>query len=134
MQCNSHRDERIAELERCAYILCRCALHVHRETVYPELDRPCGDPLRRRHAAPAIDARNGSPLLVLSCSDHVKSPLHRALELIEIEARRYGGAVGATALLSRVPLSALLETLAGRIALDAKPSQVIETNLAKPAR
>ena len=85
-------------------------------------------------AAPAIDARNGSPLLVLSCSDHVKSPLHRALELIDIEARRYGGAVGAAALLSRVPLSALLETLAGRIALDAKPSQVIETKLAKPAR
>ena len=85
-------------------------------------------------AAPAIDVRNGSPLLVLSCSDPVKSPLHRALELIDIEARRYGGAVGATMLLSSVPLSALLGTLAARIGLDAKPSQVIETNLAKAKR
>jgi len=85
-------------------------------------------------AAPAISVRSGAPLLVLSCSDHAKSPLHRALDLIDIEARRFGGALGACAPLSSIPLPALLQTLAARIGLDAKTSQVIETNLPKPSR
>jgi hypothetical protein len=85
-------------------------------------------------AAPTIAPSSGEPLLVLSCSDPVKSPLHRALELIDIEAARCGGALGSTALLSSVPLQTLLGSLAARMGLAAKPAQIIETNLPKPPR
>ena len=85
-------------------------------------------------AVAAIGVKNGEPLLVLACSDPVKSPPHRALELIDIEARRYGGSLGATALLSSLPLPTLLQTLSARMPLEAKPGQVIETSLPKTPR
>lgn len=84
-------------------------------------------------AAAAIGLKSGTALLVLACSDAAKSALHRALELIDIEAQRYGGSLGATALLSSVPLAVLLQTLAARMPLDAKPAQVIETHLLAPS-
>lgn len=84
-------------------------------------------------AYPAISVTTGDPLLVLECSDPVKSPLHRALEIVNIEAARYGGSLSSTALLSHVPLRTLLDTLGTRMPLDATPAQIIETHLGKPA-
>ena len=80
-------------------------------------------------AYPGISQRSGQPLIVLECSDSAKSPLHRALSILDIETTRYGGAVGRTVALSFLPLAGLLRTLAARMPLDASPNQVIETHL-----
>ncbi|HME81034.1 MAG TPA: hypothetical protein VKF82_03045 [Candidatus Eremiobacteraceae bacterium] len=85
-------------------------------------------------AYPGVSARSGAPFLLIECSDPSKSPLTRALEIVDIEAARYGGSIGATALLSHVPLDALLGTLAGGMPLHTQPAQVIETHLTRPAR
>jgi hypothetical protein len=85
-------------------------------------------------AYPAISVVSGEPVIVLECSDPHKSPLHRALAIIDIEAARYGGSLGATTLLSHMPLSALLDTLSAKMGLAAQPTQIIETHLEKPAR
>jgi hypothetical protein len=80
-------------------------------------------------AYPGISRCSGQPLVVLECSDGAKSPLHRALSILDIEAARYGGAVGRTVALSFLPLDGLLRTLAARMPLDASANQVIETHL-----
>jgi glutamate formiminotransferase len=85
-------------------------------------------------AYPAISKATGEPLLVLECTDPAKSPLERALDLVDIEAQRYGGALGAARLLSAVPLQAILDTLAARMSLGAQPAQIIETHLAKSGK
>ncbi len=85
-------------------------------------------------AYPGISARSGAPFLLIECSDVAKSPLTRALEIVDIEAARYGGSVGETVLLSHIPLDALLGILAARMPLPAMPSQVIETHITRPER
>jgi hypothetical protein len=80
-------------------------------------------------AYPGIAVQTGEPYLLLECSDPVKSPLHRALDLIDIECARYGGSVGLAVALSHIPLAALTGTLATRMGLDAQPAQIIETRL-----
>ena len=80
-------------------------------------------------AYPAISSATGDPLVLLECSDPVKSPLARGIELLGIEASRYGGAVGETALLSHMPLTALLGTLAVRMQLPVDAAQIIETHV-----
>jgi hypothetical protein len=81
-------------------------------------------------AYPAISAANGDPVIVIECSDAAKSPPARGIELLDIEAARYGGAVGPAVLLSHIPLEALLGTLAGRMQLPVQPAQIIETHVA----
>jgi hypothetical protein len=80
-------------------------------------------------AYPGISVRTGEPFVLLECSDPVKSPLHRALDLIDLECARYGGSVGLAVALSHIPLAALTGTLATRMGLDAQPAQIIETRL-----
>jgi hypothetical protein len=80
-------------------------------------------------AYPGISSRTGEPLLLLECSDVVKSPLHRALDLIDIECARYGSSVGPAVVLSYIPLAALTGTLAARMGLNTQPAQIIETRL-----
>ena len=82
-------------------------------------------------AYPAISAGSGAPLIVLECSDAAKSPPARGIELLEIEAARWGGAVAAVKLLSHIPLAALAGTLAVRMHLPVAQSQIIETHLAQ---
>jgi hypothetical protein len=84
-------------------------------------------------AYPGISRRTGSPFVLLQCSDGAKSPLHRALALLDIEAQRYGGGVGRTTALSLLPLTELLGTLAARMPLNAVATQVIETHLNRAA-
>jgi hypothetical protein len=80
-------------------------------------------------AYPGISVRTGEPIMLLECSDVIKSPLHRALDLIDIECARYGGTVGSAVALSYIPLEALTGTLAARMGLDAQSAQIIETRL-----
>jgi hypothetical protein len=80
-------------------------------------------------AYPAISVATGVPVIVLECSDPAKSPPARAIDLLDVEAARYGGAVAQTVLLSHIPLSALLGTLAARMQLPVEPAQIIETHV-----
>lgn len=77
----------------------------------------------------AVSAADGASVVVLEFGDVAKSPIVRTLAVLDIEARRYGGRLGMTALLSHVPLDALLNTLSLEIGLNATPAQVLETHL-----
>lgn len=66
---------------------------------------------------------------VVETTDIARAPLLRTLAVLEIEAKRYGGTVAAATLISRLPLAALLGTLAARMPLAVAPAQVLETHL-----
>jgi hypothetical protein len=74
--------------------------------------------------------RDGSATLILELSDIKRAPLHRALQLLEIEARRIGGQLGLGCLLSDAPLEVFLDALASHMGLPVTRTQVIETHLA----
>lgn len=74
-------------------------------------------------------AADGAPLLVLEFSDTKRSPIHRTLTVLDIEAARSGGRLGEVSLLSHVPLDSLLDVLQARTGLVAAPSQILETHL-----
>jgi hypothetical protein len=78
----------------------------------------------------AASEADGASIVVLEYGDLKRAPLHRALALLDVEARRYGGRLGAAALLSHVPLDALLGVLAAHTGLHAQRGQVLETHLA----
>ena len=80
-------------------------------------------------AYPAVSAADGASVVVLEFGDVARSPIRRTLDVLDIEARRFGGRLGATALLSHVPLDALLDTLAVETGLAAAPAHVLETHL-----
>lgn len=80
-------------------------------------------------AYPAISAASGDPVILIECSDAAKSPPARGIELLDIEAARYGGAVGQAVLFSHIPLAALLGTLGSRMRLPVQPGQIIETHV-----
>ena len=72
--------------------------------------------------------------MLLECSDAAKSPVSRALTLIDVETARYGGTVGTVCALSYLPLTSLLGTLAARMPLPVDAAQIIETHLGDAAR
>lgn len=80
-------------------------------------------------AYPAVSAADGASVVVLEFGDAARSPLRRTLDVLDIEARRFGGRLGAAALLSHVPLDVLLDTLALQTGLAATASHVLETHL-----
>jgi hypothetical protein len=80
-------------------------------------------------AYPAVSSADGSSVAILEFGDVGRSPMHRTLTVLDIEAVRYGGHLGQVTLLSHVPLDALLDVLAVRTGLRATPSQVLETHL-----
>lgn len=73
--------------------------------------------------------RNDRNFCVLELSDLKRTPPARVLRVLGIEARRYGGELGAGAVLSHLPLQSLLDTLAAHTGLQATSAQVIETHL-----
>lgn len=75
------------------------------------------------------EQRNERWFCVLELSDVKRTPPARVLQVLEIELRRYGGRLGAGAVLSHIPLQTLLDTLAFRTGLSAAPAQIIETHL-----
>ena len=80
-------------------------------------------------AYPAVSAADGASVVVLEFGDVARSPVQRTLAVLDIEARRFGGRLGQTALLSHLPLDAVLDVLRSRTGLAATPSQVLETHL-----
>ncbi len=76
--------------------------------------------------------RDGFATFVIEVSDVKRSPLHRALALMDVEARHYGARLGVGALISDAPLELFLDTLAMHMGLPVNRNQVIETHL--PAR
>ena len=78
---------------------------------------------------PISVARDGAAIFVLELSDVKRAPLHRALTLVEIEARRYGARLGLGSLLSNAALDVFLDALAMHMGLEVAPRQVIETHL-----
>lgn len=80
-------------------------------------------------AYPIAARRDGSAVLVLEASDVKRTPLHRALKVLEIEAHRYGARLGAGQLLSDAPLGVFLDALTANMGLHVQPAQVIETHL-----
>jgi hypothetical protein len=78
-------------------------------------------------AASAIDSCS---LAVLDVAATARAPLHRALDVLAVECERYGARLGKAALLSHIPLTALLAVMQSRAGLDVSPSQIIETHLA----
>jgi hypothetical protein len=73
--------------------------------------------------------RDGRSSIVLELSDIKRAPLHRALQVIDIEAQRVGARLGLGAVLSDAPLEVFLDSLAFRMGLSVARSQVIETHL-----
>lgn len=81
-------------------------------------------------AAYAVGAqRNERAFAVLEFSDVKRTPPARVLNVLQIEANRYGGRLGLGAFLSHVPLQSVLDTLALQTGLRALPAQIIETHL-----
>jgi glutamate formiminotransferase len=80
-------------------------------------------------AYPIAVARDGAAIFVLELSDVKRAPLHRALTLLDIEARRFGARLGLGSLLSNAPLELFLDALAMHMGLDVARRQVIETHL-----
>lgn len=84
-------------------------------------------------AYPIAARRDGSALFVLELGDVRRSPLHRVLRVLEIEARRFGGRLGLGALLTNAPLEVFLDALALHMGLHVAPGQMIETHLSAGA-
>jgi hypothetical protein len=81
-------------------------------------------------AAYALGPRkDGSGILLLELGDCKRTPLHRVLQVIEIEAARFGARLGAGALLSDAPLQLFIGALGMHMGLEMTPAQVIETHV-----
>ncbi|MGE5484321.1 MAG: glutamate formimidoyltransferase [Ignavibacteriales bacterium] len=52
----------------------------------------------------------GLAQVTMNILDHERTPIHRALELVRVEARRFGVAVAGTEIVGLLPLSALLDS------------------------
>jgi len=81
-------------------------------------------------AYPITVARDGAAIFILELSDIKRAPLHRALTLMDVEARRFGARLGLGSLLSNAPLDVFLDALAMHMGLEVAQRQVIETHLA----
>jgi glutamate formiminotransferase len=73
----------------------------------------------------------GTAQVSMNMTDYTQTPLHRAVELIRVEARRYGCLVTRSELVGLLPQQALLEAAAWYLQLDGfDPQQVLENRLA----
>jgi len=80
-------------------------------------------------AYPTMSAVDGNPIVVLELEEDSRAPLHRVLDVLEVECARDGGRLGRAALLSHISLETLLATLRARATLAITPAQIIETHL-----
>ena len=80
-------------------------------------------------AYPIAVRRDGAAVFVLECSDVKRTPLHRALSVLEIEGRRFGARLGLGRLLSDAPLDVFLDALSMHMGIIVTRGQVIETHL-----
>ena len=77
----------------------------------------------------SISAVDGEPIIVLEMEDDSRAPLHRVLDVVDIECARAGGRLGRAALLSHLPLDVVLAAMRAKAALDVRAGQIIETHL-----
>jgi hypothetical protein len=80
-------------------------------------------------AYPLGSRKDTSSIVVLELGDLKRTPLHRVLEVVEIEARRFGARLGCGALLSDAPLELFTGALFMHMGLPLTAGQVIETHL-----
>lgn len=77
----------------------------------------------------ALDDR-GIVQVSMNLTNYTKTPLHRALELVRIEAARYGVPVVGTEVVGLVPADALLQAAAHYLQVEGfSPAQVLERRL-----
>jgi hypothetical protein len=82
-------------------------------------------------AYPLGSRKDTSSIVLLELGDVKRTPLHRVLEVVEIEGRRFGTRLGCGALLSDAPLELFMGALAMHMGLALTPAQVIETHLSQ---
>lgn len=72
----------------------------------------------------------GHAQVSMNLTDHTRTPIHRAVELIRREARRFGVEVHHSELVGLAPQSALIETAGWYLQLDGlQPDQILENRL-----
>lgn len=74
--------------------------------------------------------KDGSSILVLELGDCKRTPLHRVLDVLDIEAARFGVRLGLGSLLSDAPLEVFTGALQSHMGLLVAQNQIIETHLA----
>lgn len=66
----------------------------------------------------------------MNMTDYTKTPLHRAFELIRIEAERYGVSIVGSEIIGNVPLDALIQTAEWYLRIENfDPNQVLEKQI-----
>jgi glutamate formiminotransferase / 5-formyltetrahydrofolate cyclo-ligase len=66
----------------------------------------------------------------MNMTDFTKTPLYRAMELVRMEAKRFGVTVAGSEIVGLVPMEALLDTTAYYLGLEGfSPQQVLETRI-----
>jgi glutamate formiminotransferase/formiminotetrahydrofolate cyclodeaminase len=73
----------------------------------------------------------GRAQVSMNLTDFARTPIHRVVEMIRIEARRYGVDIHSSELVGLTPQAALIEAAAWYLQLDElEPDQIIESHLA----
>ena len=92
--------------------------------------RPCSGGLRYCKALGVALTERGIVQVSMNMTDFSKTALYRVLELIRIEARRYGVPVVGSEIVGLVPMAALVDTAAYYLGLEGfDPAQVLESHL-----
>ena len=67
----------------------------------------------------------------MNLTDYTKTPIYQAVELIKVEARRYGVSVAGSEIIGMVPAAALVDTMAYYLGIDnLSPNQLLEIKIA----
>jgi glutamate formiminotransferase len=73
---------------------------------------------------------DGRAQVSMNLTDFTQTPIHRVVELIRLEAGRYGVGIHHSELIGLIPQSALIEAARWYLQLDAfTPAQILETRL-----
>lgn len=73
---------------------------------------------------------DGRAQVSMNLTDYTQTPLYRVIEMIRLEAARYGVAIASSELIGLIPQDALLETAAWYLQMDNyQPEKVLENRL-----
>lgn len=79
-------------------------------------------------------AERGAAQVSMNLTDYTKTPLHRAFEAVEREARRLGVDVADSEIVGLVPADALIESAVSYLRLDRfRPAQLLDARAGSPA-
>lgn len=86
--------------------------------------------LRYCRALPIDLKERGIVQVSMNMTDHTRTPLYRALELIRLEAKRYGVNVTGTEIVGLVPVDALIQSIAYYMGIENfDANQILEMKL-----